>query len=294
MQTPSEMAPPDTRRSPDADDPTAAFGRGRRVTVRVLSVLGLLTFSFMLVLAVLDAGGRVGAELSLVEPGSAAARFGADHPGEALHLVGAAAALAIGGTGLIGLAVRPQRSGSARHVLATAVAMVVVALLVGDPDNHGGQAGPVDPLFVVMALPPLAAALVAGPWRVERSRADGLRVRPPILAAAVLGLPWLWYGGVQGLLQRETWPPLADPHHQAHWYAMALLAVLIVLTAAAAAIAGRGWRAAATAPAVAALAVATASLLAPTAASALTPFWAAAALLWGVALLTVTWRPISD
>jgi hypothetical protein len=292
MQLSVGNAAPESRPSPGTEDPTTVFGRGRRITVRVLSVLGLLTFSFMLVLAVLDAGGRVGAEPSLVQPGSAAARFGADHPGEVLHLVGAAAALSIGGTGLIGLAVRPQGSGSARHVLATAFAMVVVAVLVGDPDNHGGQAGPVDALFVVMALPPLAAALAAGPWRVERTRAAGIRVRLPMLAVAAFGLPWLWYGRTQGLLQRESWPPLADPHHQAHWYAMALLAVLIVLTAAAAVIAAPGWRTAATAPAVAALAVATASLLAPTAASALTPVWAIAALLWGAALLALTWRPM--
>jgi hypothetical protein len=292
MQMPVGKAPPDSGPSPAADAGAAVLGRGRRTAVRVLSVLGLLTFSFMLVLVILDAGGRVGTDPSLVDPGSAAARLGADHPGETLHLVGAAAALSIGAAGLVGLAVRPQHSGSARHVLATAVAMVVVALLVGDPDNHGGQAGPVDPLFVVMALPPVAAALTAGPWRVGARKAGQARVRLPVLVVAASGLPWLWYGRAQGLLQRETWPPLADPHHQAHWYAMALLAVLIVLTAASAAFGGGGSRVAATVPAVAALAVATASLLAPGAASALSPVWAVAALLWGAALLAVTWRPI--
>jgi hypothetical protein len=292
MRLPTGQAPPTSGPEPEADQPVPVLGRARRTTVRILAVLGLLTFSFMLVLAVVDASGRGGAEQSLVDPGSAAARFGADHPGEALHLVGAVAALSIGATGLIGLAARPQRSGSARHVLAAASAMVAVSLLVGDPDNYGGQAGPVDLLFLVMALPPLAAALTARPWRVEAARPNGLRARLPILAVAAFGLPWLWYGRTQGLLQRETWPPLADPHHQAHWYAMSLLAVLIVLTATAAAVGGRGWRAAATASAVAALAVATASLLAPSAASALTPVWAGAALLWGAALLAVTWRPM--
>lgn len=259
--------------------------RGRRLMVRVLALLGLLTFSFILVFVVNDAAGRVGVEQVLEQPGSPEARYGADHPGEAVHLAGALAALAVGGVGLLGLMVRPERAGSAYHTGATAIAMLATAVIVGDPDNYGGQGLLVDPVFVVMALPPLAAALVARPWRTEAQGAT----RPRYLVLAATGLPALWYGVGQGLLQRNTWPPMADPHHQAHWNAMALLAVMGVLVLATAAWSRRGWRPAAIATGLAACAVAIASLLAPDAGSALAPAWAAAALLWGLAVLAVTW-----
>jgi hypothetical protein len=262
------------------------FGRGRRTTVRILALLGMLTFGFMLVFVVGDAADRVGVAQVLEEPGSPEARIGADHPGEAIHLAGALAALAIGGAGLIGLVVRPERTGSAYHTAATAAAMLLTAGVVGDPDNYGGQGLFVDPLFAVMALPPLAAALTAQPWRM---RGKGRRKRSLQLVLAVLALPGLWYGFEQGLMQRNTWPPLADPHHQAHWYAMGLLAFLVVLVATTAAFSGRGWRPAAITPALAAMSVAVASLLARDAASALAPGWAAAALMWGLTMLAVTW-----
>lgn len=255
------------------------------MAVRVLALLGLLTFSFMLVFVVNDAAGRVGVEQALEEPGSQEARYGADHPGEALHLIGALAALAIGGSGLIGLLVRPERAGSAYHTGATATAMLVTTAIVGDPDNYGGQGLLVDPAFVVMALPPLTAAVVARPWRAAR---DGLK-RPRYLVLAAAALPALWYGIGQGLLQRNTWPPMADPHHQAHWYAMALLAIMVVVVVATAALSGRGWRLAALTTGLAAISVAMVSLLAPNAGSALTPAWAGGALLWGAAALGVTW-----
>lgn len=256
------------------------------MAVRILALLGLLTFGFMLVFVLNDAAGRVGVDQPLDEPGSPQARYGADHPGEALHLTGALAALAIGGSGLIGLIVRPERAGSAYHTGAAATAMLVTTAVVGDPDNYGGQGLLVDPAFAVMALPPLAAAVVARPWRAAR---EGLK-RPRYMALAAAALPALWYGIGQGLLQRNTWPPMADPHHQAHWYAMALLAVMVVLVVATAALSGRGWRLAALTTGLAAISLAMVSLLAPDAGSALAPAWAGAALLWGVAVLSVTWR----
>ena len=265
---------------------TNSLGRGRRIAVRILAVLGLVTFSFILVFVVNDAAGRVGVEQNLEEPGSSEARLGAEHLGEAIHLTGALAALVIGAAGLVGLATRPARAGSAYHTGAAAAAMLFATAVVGDPDNYGGQVGLLDPLFAVMALPPLGAALVARPWRT-RQRNAGKRPRYLILAA--LALPALWYGIGQGLLQRNTWPPLADPHHQAHWHAMALLAFLVVLVVATAALSGAGWRLAPITTGLAAIAVAVASLIAPDAASALAPAWVVATLLWGLAVLTVTW-----
>ena len=263
-----------------------ALGRGSRMTVRVLSVLGLITFSFLLVFVVSDAAGRVGTEQMLEPAGSPEARIGAERPGESVHLTGALAALLIGVTGLVGLTVRPERDGSVYQTAGAAVAILIAAFIVGDPNNVGGQAGPVDVVFVIMGLPPLAAAASARPWRTWRVNRPK---RPRYLALAALSLPVLWYGIDQALMQRNTWPPLADPHHQAHWIAMAILAFMVPPVVASAALSGRGWRLAAITVGVAAIAVAAASFLAPQAASVLHPGWAVVALLWGLAVLALTW-----
>lgn len=199
---------------------TVDLTRRRRITVRMLAVLGLVTFSFMLMFVVSDAKGRVGQVHQLEPAGSPEAQIGADHPGETVHIAGAAAALALGGTGLIGLIARPQRAGSATQAGAASIAMLITIGIVGDPDNYGGQGLLFDPAFLILALPPLAAASAAAPWRAWR---HGRVPRPRLLAVALLALPAVWYGIDQGVMQRNTWPPLADPHHQAHWYAMSVL-----------------------------------------------------------------------
>ena len=242
----------------------------------------------MLVLVTLDALGRVGQVAVLEPPGSVEARVGAEHPGEAVHLVGAVAALAIAASGLIGLLVRPRFAGFATQAAAAALGAIAVVLVMGDPDNYGGQAGPVDLAFLVMTLPALAAALTAVPWRQWRR---GGVARPRLLVLAVLGLPAVAFGVQQALVQRRTWPPLADPHHQSHWYAMAVLGLIAVPVVAGAAFAGRGWRTGTTTVGLAAVAVAVTSLVAPAAGSALHPVWAIAALLWGLSLLAATFTP---
>jgi hypothetical protein len=281
------------RRSRKADEQSrqeevelVGLRRGSRITVRVLSVLGLITFSFMPVFVVSDAAGRVGTEQILEPPGSREARIGAERPGEAVHLTGTLAALLIGGTGRLGLAIRPERAGFAYQTAGVAAAMLIEDFIIGDPDNYGGQAGPVDVAFLIMALPPLAAAASARPWhtwRVNRLK------RPRNLALAALSLPVVWYGIHQTLMQRNTWPPLADPHHQAHWYAMAVLAFMVTPVVGSAALSGRGWRLAAMTVGLAAIAVAAASFLAPQAASVLHPGWALVALVWGLAVMALTW-----
>lgn len=216
-----------------------------------------------------------------------AATIGADHPGETVHIAGAAAALALGGTGLIGLIARPQRAGSATQAGAASIAMLITIGIVGDPDNYGAQGLLFDPAFLILALPPLAAASAAAPWRAWR---HGRVPRPRLLAVTLLALPAVWYGIDQGVMQRNTWPPLADPHYQAHWYAMSVFAFATVLVVAGAALQGRGWRLAATSAAAAASAPAVSSLLDPASASALPTLWAVVALAWSAAVLAVTWR----
>lgn len=201
------------------------WGRARSATVRALAAVGLVTFCFMLVVVAFDAAGRVGAVAVLEPPGSPEAQHGAAHPGEAVHLAGVLGALAIAATGLVGLVVRPRFAGFATQAGGAALAGLAVVLVMGDPDNYGGQAGPVDIVFLVMAIPVLAAVASAAPWREWRR---GRLARPRLLVLATLGLPAAAFGVQQALIQRGTWPPLADPHHQSHWYAMALLGLMAV------------------------------------------------------------------
>ncbi|HVL52132.1 MAG TPA: hypothetical protein VM754_11585 [Actinomycetota bacterium] len=281
---------PDGTSSPGAGDQPhqpqgeSALGRARRVAVRVLALPAILAFNFMLVVVLIDAAGRAGQTQPLEPPGSPEARFGAEHPGELVHLVGGVAALAMGVGGLGGLVVRPQRAGSATQAGLAAIGWLLVSAVVGDPDNYGGQAGPVDVAFVVLTVPALCSALLAAPWRAWR----GAVPRPQFLWMALAGVPWLWYGYQQGLMQRHTWPPLADPHHQAHWFVMSLAAVLIVLLAAGGSLHGRGWRVATATSGVSAIGIAVTSLLDLQAASAMRSVWAAAALLWGALVLLLT------
>ncbi len=269
------------------DEATPRLGRGRRATIRVLAVVALLTTCFLPLFAATDAYSRVGAEPVLEAPGSPEAEYGADHPSEDVHLPAFVAMVVIAASGLLGLVVNPERAGSATHAGAVAVAMLLVAGLVGDPDNHGGQGLLIDPVVVVAALPALATALVAVPWR-EWSR-GGLR-RPQFLFLATLALPALWFGIDQALLQRNTWPPLADPHHQTHWMVMAQLAFAIPLVTAGAALSGRGWRIATATTALGALAISIPSVIYRDAASAIPVGWAVAGLLWAMAAVALTWR----
>lgn len=263
------------------------MGRGRVVGVRVLAVVALVTGCLLPVFAAFDAFSRVGEEQVLEPPGSLEAEYGAEHPSEAVHIPSFVAMTVLAGAGLVGLIGDPRRAGSATHVMAVGVAMVSVALIVGDPDNHGAQGLFVDPLVVAVALPVFAAGAVAVPWREWRS--GGLR-RPSLLWLAALAFPLVWFGVDEALLQRNTWPPLADPHHQTHWMVMAQLAFAVPLVTAGASLSGRGWRVASVAAALGVLAVAIPSLFYPDAASAI-PLWGAAlGLLWAGGLLAVTRR----
>lgn len=269
-----------------AERDTTEIGRGRRFVIRGLAVLGLFTASLFPVFATTDALSRVGQDQVLEAAGSPEAQYGADHPSESIHIPASTAMAAIVASGLIGLIVWPSRAGFATHTGAVGIAMLSVAGVIGDPDNYGGQGLPVDPAVLVLALPVLAAAAVAAPWREWRK--GGLK-HPQFLILAALALPALWFGVDQGLLQRNTWPPLADPHHQGHWMMMAQLAFAIPLATVGSAVSGRGWRPAATTAAIGALAIGVASLVDSQAGSALPMAWAIAATGWAVMVLTFTW-----
>lgn len=265
--------------------------RPRSTGVRLLALLGVVTFSFMFLIVAADALGLISSEPvgSPDDPApSASALEGAGAPGEVVHVIGALAVVAMGASGLVALVARPDRSGAAYQVLAAALGLIVATALVGNPDNYGGQAGAVDPAFLVLALPALGAGLASRPWRSRPS--DG-PVNLRLSALAVIGMvPAGWYGVDQALMQRNTFPPTADPHHQAHWFAMAVFAFVVVLVVASGSLSGPGWRLATAAGGLCAVSLGIGSLAAGEAGSALGPAWAGAALIWGLAVLWLTAR----
>lgn len=275
------------RMSTRAPDP--ALSRSRSISVRVLAALGLVTYSLLFLLVAAEASGIVtSSPVGSPDdpPPSPQALAGAAAPGEALHLVGALGVLTLAPSGLIALLLRPQRPAASRQVLAAVLAILVVVPLVGNPDNVGGQAGVIDPAFLVLAIPPLIAALVAGPLQGVRSGP----LRPLLVILAAVAFPVAaWWGVGQALNQRNTFPPTADPHHQAHWYAMAVFAFALVFVVAAAAFGGRGWRLGATTVGLSAMAFGVTSVATPAAASAVAPVWAVAAVVWGGAVLSAAW-----
>lgn len=272
------------------------FKSGRRLGVRILAGLGLVLFALFFSMIAAESLGVIepGTEGSPEDPPpSAAARLGASRPGEAVHVAGALGVLLVGGSGLVGLMARPERSGYSYQVLAGMSGVLLTLPLVGDPDNLGGQAGWIDPVLLVLVLPSVGAALLATPWRRRRS-AEGWRPRFLGLAA-IAAIPAAWYGVDQALLQRSTFPPTADPHHNGHWWVMAIVAFMVVLSVAAAALPSVGWRLGARVASLAALAIGAASLIAISAASALWWGWAIAAVAWGLLGIWFTVRgPVGE
>ena len=264
------------------------FSRGRRFAIRIAAVLGLVLFAFFFSVVAAEAMDiiQAGTEGSPNDPPpSPAAQLGAAHPGEAVHVSGALSTLAIGGSGLIALIIWPERSTFAYHVLAAMLGVVITLPLVGDPDNFGGQAGFIDPLFLVLVIPSLLASLMALPWGHWRS---GTSKPTLLLLAAIVAAPAAWYGVDQALMQRNTFPPTADPHHNAHWWVMAVAAFMVVLVTAAAAFPSRGWRLGGFVAGAASIGVGGGSILDLSAASAVWIGWALAAVLWGVGTIWFT------
>ncbi len=267
------------------------LSRGRRATVRVLLVPGVALAGLYLTLVLTDALGLTAAHPvpSPDDPApSPEALAGAATPGEAVHVAGAAAMLATFAIGALIILLRPGRPGSAGHLLAAAGALIPVALIVGNPDNHGGQAGVVDPLFLALPLPAVVAALLAG--RRDRRASAGRRGHVLLGFAAAAAGPAVWWSVEQALMQRNTFPPTADPHHNSHWFVMAAVGLMIVLLVVVAGSTSDGWRLPAATAAVDAVLIGTVSLLAPHSASALGRYWSAALILWGLGILAVALR----
>jgi hypothetical protein len=262
-----------------------------KVLVRIFAVVALPLASLMFVLVLTESLGLLSIEVrgSPDDPApSPEARAGAAAPGEAVHAAGAAGVLIIIASGLIVLLIRPERAGSAYQVLAASGGMVATTGIVGNPDNFGGQAGPLDPAFLVLAAPAIVAGVAARPWRAQPEEKVPRRLL--IGLSVFAAIPAAYYGIEQGLIQRNTYPPAADPHHQAHWYAMSVAGFVTVLVVAVAATARKGWRVSAASGGFAAIMVGATSIISSEAASSLRLVWGPAALLWGAFVLAVVWR----
>lgn len=208
-------------------------------------------------------------------------------PGEHVHTV-AAAGLALALAVLVVTAVRRHggHAASSSSLVACALATTAIGLVVGDPDNHGGQAGPFDPATLVFVVPLLVAA-----W-IGRPRGGGQPVPRPrravtwlTLAAAV---PLLAAATQAAIAQRTSWPPASDPHHNGHWWTTAVALAVVVALAAVAARGRPGWRRPVGLASALALGLGLTSVLYPEDASSLGVLGGALLATWGSALAAAT------
>ena len=133
----------------------------------------------------------------------------------------------------------------------------------------------------MIAIPGTVAGAVA--LRHERAK-----WRPTWLLLGASASPAIWFAVEQALRQRNTFPPSADPHHNAHWWAMSVLAFAIVTLAFAWAFTRA--RGTVSLAGMSALVVAGVALIRGDAASAPARPWAVGAVAWGVTALAVAAR----
>lgn len=206
---------------------------------------------------------------------------------EVVHITGAVSFALIMGAGLIPQLISPARNVAAlQQALIAGVALLAAATVVGDPDNHGGQYGPFDITYLIFFAPLLLLA-VFHPARADLLKVGSLSL-PLLLVAAFVAVPVFVYGANQGLIQRNSWPPSSDPHHNSHWFVMSELAFAIPLVAGVIGLGARGWQVVSwTAPAVLA-ALGIVSVLFPDVPSSLGIGWGMLAIIAAITFLVVS------
>lgn len=210
---------------------------------------------------------------------------------EAVHLAGAILCTGIVAAGLLPQLVAPARNVAAfQQACMAGLALLAAAAIFGDPDNQGGQAGFFDPVYLAFLLP-LVILAVLHPARRQLLRAGDIRPLL-LLLAAVVAIPLAIYGIDQGLIQRNSWPPAADPHHNSHWFMMAELAFAIPLVATVAGLGARGWRLPAWTASVALAVFGAVSALSPDAPSSVGVGWGLLAVLAAAAVAAVPLRDL--
>jgi hypothetical protein len=159
---------------------------------------------------------------------------------EAVHLLCAVAFLGVVVCGLVPQLIAPARNVAAfQQAFVAALGLMGAAAILGDPDNRGGQAGPFDVVYLIFLIPLILLAVL------HLARRDLLKpgsVQPVLLLlAAAVAIPLFVYAVDQGLIQRNSWPPRSDPHHNSHWFTMAALGFTIPLVTAVAGLGSPGW-----------------------------------------------------
>jgi hypothetical protein len=207
---------------------------------------------------------------------------------EAVHVAGALGFTAALLLGLVIQVVRPTAAAGFWITTAGIVGMLVSVSIVGDPDNYGGQAGPFDYAYLIFAVP-ILVLLAFHPARRELLR--GARPNAIVIAIlAIAAIPLVVYGVDQALVQRNSWPPKSDPHHNAHWHTMAWTSFGILVLGLVTALRIPGWRITASAASGMAILLGLVSIVWPDAASSLGRAWGLGAVMGGVIFLVVALR----
>lgn len=173
--------------------------------VRILTLIGLALYVFVFSIVVAGDSGWTG--------------------DEHVHFVGAVLMGLALVAGMGKLIVHPEDRAALVHGAVMLFALLLVQAVVGNPDNQGGQAGPYDITYLIVSIPFLVAVALA--IRLTPRGRGRSAVDPVFLVIGLVGLAVaLPYAIDQALTQRNSWPPAADPHHNAHWATMSQVAVI--------------------------------------------------------------------
>ena len=243
--------------------------RTRRVTFKICVVLFALVYALLLGVA----SGLLGTDGSTW-----------DDPIHRVHHVGIALFIGILVVGLLAQLHTPERSVAAfQQVVATVLAILIANLIVGDPDNYGGNVGIIDPVFLVFLVPVMVLAALH-PARASLFH-GGIGMSYVLIGVALAAaVPLAIYGVDQALLQRNSWPPTSDPHHT-KWAWMASLAFTIPLVGLVSSARTAGWRVPAWSAGIAAVIFGLVSVLYPNHASSLGRMWGSISVLGGAGFI---------
>lgn len=175
--------------------------RMRRVAFRISVVLFAFSYAALLSMA-----------LGILGPAWDAGGSGAIHR---IHHLGGALFIAVLLIGLMAQLRDPERQVAAfHHATMSIVALEIVALIMGDPDNHGGNVGLIDPIMLIFVVP-LVILAALHPARRELLRPH-LQLRPGSAAFVLLGAsPLVIYHSapdrMEGLYSTDAISPAGDP-----------------------------------------------------------------------------------
>lgn len=174
-------------------------------TIRILTAIGLALYAFVFSFIVAADSGWTS--------------------DERIHFTGAVLmglALLVGMGRLI---LRPRDRMALVHGAVALLAVLLVQVVVGDPDNQGGQAGPYDITYLIVSIPYIVAVILA--LRLPAEKGGRRKLDPVLLGIGLIGLAvTLLYALDQALMQRNSWPPASDPHHNSHWATMAQIGMI--------------------------------------------------------------------